>query len=119
MGKLHEIFIKMSIEKKSFERLYYLAKQYAERYEPLKEPENLFEEFEKKVKIHTDFIQYLKTQPMKRQRKSLQKRKLFIEWFYWHYRGKKRVMNTLAEAAELAFISESTAENDLRKKNLE
>lgn len=94
-------------------KLFLAVRKYAQAHKK-ESPELLFARFARKMRIHKAFEAYLDTiPPMKRDQRQLHQRKLFIQWFYHRYSGKKRKLTTASEAADLIFASERTVEKDL------
>jgi len=78
--------------------------------------ETIFAEFEHAYRLHQEFDEYLKQNKMKRNKKSIERRQLFIEWFMKKYQGEKNVKQMIYELSELSFCSFSTMEKLISQK---
>lgn len=100
------------------------AENYIDKFGEDKSVEELFIEFQIIVELHQEFNEYFKKskhyyriKPMNRSKRKLEKRKLFIEWFFIKNQNNKFSKEILNEIAEIIFTSERTVRNSLKATN--
>ncbi|WP_142783358.1 hypothetical protein [Changchengzhania lutea] len=86
-------------------------------------PEELFVQFNHIVESHHQFEYYLKLnginenlEKMKRNKRLLEKRKLFVDWYFLKNQNKKNIKSLMIEASEMLFTSTKTIQIDLLKE---
>lgn len=96
------------------------AENYITKHNLNTTPEQLFIEFEALTKIHNEFEDYLKAnslntqlEKMKRDQRLLEKRRLFVEWYFLKNQNKQSVKETLINLSEMSFTSVRTVQNHL------
>lgn len=77
------------------------------------DPESVIAEFERANQLHKEFEQYLKDNKMQRNLKSLERRKLFVEFYVNKFNNQKSIKQMIIELSELTFTSCRTIERDL------
>lgn len=100
------------------------AEVYADKYG--QSPEQLFAEFEQVLRLHAEFEAYLKNNrinyklnSMKRSKRSLERRKLFIEWYFLKNQNTMKTKEAVMNLADMAFVSERTVQLDLSSERAE
>ena len=69
--------------------------------------EELFIYFNEIVQLHDEFNQYLNDMQY-RCKKALDRRKLFVEWYFKKYQNEKNVKRLIMDLSEITFVSERT-----------
>ncbi|SFS30740.1 hypothetical protein [Lutibacter maritimus] len=85
--------------------------------------EELFIEFERKYRLHIEFEAYLKQEninskleKMRRDKRLLEKRKLFAEWYFVKNQATQSVKKSFINISEMVFASTKTVQNDILKE---
>ena len=96
------------------------AENYIKKHDEEKSVEELFIEFQNIVDLHEEFEKYLKVnklnenlEKMKRNERSLARRKLFSEWYSLKSQNVKKNKEILIDLSEMCFISKRRIENVL------
>lgn len=96
------------------------AEIYLEQNEIEMTPEELFIHFKKMVDCHGEFNEYLKKtnlnkklNKMQRNKRLIEKRKLFTEWYILQNQNSKRIKEMVNDVSEMVFASTRTVFKDL------
>ena len=96
------------------------AESYINKFDKDKSVEELFIEFQKIVDLHIEFEKYLKEQKlnqnlekMKRNERSLARRKLFSEWYFTKTQNEIGSEVAKLNISEMTFVSPRSAFRDL------
>ena len=88
------------------------AEAYIKKYNLDVSAEQLFMDFEKLNQI---YFENLKSNKMYRCKSSLEKRTLFIQWYFNEHQNALKVRQMIKNLAEMLFVSEKTIERELKK----
>lgn len=99
------------------------AEKYIEKYNLDISPEQLFIEFQQIIALHESFNEYLKEEKlnaklekMKRNKRLLEKRKLFIAWYALKNQNQKMAKEIFIDLSEMVFASERTVQIELKNE---
>lgn len=99
------------------------AEKYTLKYSVQKTPEQMFIEFQQVYDLHKEFESYLKEngnnkklEQMQRNKRLLEKRKLFVEWYFVKTQDDLSVKEAFINLSEMIFASTRTVQKDLLKE---
>jgi len=99
------------------------AESYIEKNDLGISPEEMFIEFQEMYQLHIEFDNYVKEnglnkklEQMQRNKRLLEKRKLFVEWYFVKTQDDLSVKEAFINLSEMIFASTKTVQKDLLKE---